>query len=215
MEEFKTILGESKADLEIKKSIFIGHSKQCKNEEDAINFIEQIKKENRQANHNCYAYIIGANKGIQRYSDDSEPQGTAGLPILGVLKSEDLTDISIVVTRYFGGIKLGASGLIRAYSKAASLTLKDSNVVFMKKYLKINLSIDYTLLGKVENYLVTNKYFEIKRDYTDKVSIDLYISDVEYEKFEKDIIELTSAAAQMEIILRLILPEKNRKIIGG
>lgn len=215
MEEFKTILGESKADLEIKKSIFIGHSKQCKNEEDAINFIEQIKKENRQANHNCYAYIIGANKGIQRYSDDSEPQGTAGLPILGVLKSEDLTDICIVVTRYFGGIKLGASGLIRAYSKAASLALKDSNVVFMKKYLKINLSIDYTLLGKVENYLVTNKYFEIKRDYTDKVSIDLYISDVEYEKFEKDIIELTSAAAQMEIILRLILPEKNRKIIGG
>lgn len=215
MEEFKTILGESKADLEIKKSIFIGHSKQCKNEEDAINFIEQIKKENRQANHNCYAYIIGANKGIQRYSDDSEPQGTAGLPILGVLKSEDLTDICIVVTRYFGGIKLGASGLIRAYSQAASLALKDSNIVFMKKYLKINLSIDYTLLGKVENYLVTNKYFEIKRDYTDKVSIDLYISDVEYEKFEKDIIELTSAAAQIEKISRLILPEKNRKIIGG
>lgn len=215
MEEFKTILGENNAKIEIKKSIFIAHAKQCSSEEDALEFIDLIKRQNRQANHNCYAYVIGANKGIQRYSDDSEPQGTAGIPILGVIKSEELTDICIVVTRYFGGVKLGASGLIRAYSKAAALSIDDSKVVFMKKYLEIKLSIDYTLLGKVENYLLVNKYFEISRDYTDKVTIKLYISDEEYNKFENDLVELTSALAKINIISRLILPERNRKIIGG
>lgn len=215
MEEYKTILGESEIQLEIKKSLFIGHAKAVDNEEEAIEFIEEVKKNNRQANHNCYAYIIGANKGIQRYSDDGEPQGTAGIPILGVLKSEDLTNICLVVTRYFGGVKLGASGLIRAYSKSTSLALDEANVVCMKKYLKINLLIDYTLLGKVENYILSNEYFEISRDYTDKVSIHLYISDGEYEGFEKDLIELTSANIEVQVGQKLLLAEKNRKIIGG
>ncbi|MDO5026219.1 MAG: YigZ family protein [Tissierellia bacterium] len=215
MEEYKTILASSEANLEIKKSMFIARAKAVENEDQAVDFIDQVRRENRQANHNCYAYIIGANKGIQRYSDDNEPQGTAGLPILGVLKSEDLTNICLVVTRYFGGVKLGASGLIRAYSKASSLALEEADLVFMKKYLKINLSIDYTLLGKVENYILTNRYFEISRDYTDKVTIYLYISEKEFEKFEKDIVELSSGKLRIEIDKKLLLAEKNRKIIGG
>lgn len=215
MQEYKTVLAEKEAQLDIKKSIFIGHVKPCNTEEEAIEFIEQIKKDNRQANHNCYSYVIGANKGIQRYSDDGEPQGTAGIPILGVIKSEDLTNICIVVTRYFGGVKLGASGLIRAYSKASSMVISETDIIEMKKYLKISTSIDYTLLGKVENFISTNRYFVISKDFTDKVTIKLYISEKEYEKFEKEIIELTSANIDINIEKSLLLAEKNREIIGG
>ncbi len=215
MEEYRTILGQSKAEYEVKKSNFIGHVFACSTEEEAIDFIERVRKDNRQANHNCYAYIIGANKGIQRYSDDSEPQGTAGIPILEVLKSEDLTNLCVVVTRYFGGVKLGASGLIRAYTKATSLALSNAKIVDMKKYLKISLVIDYTLLGKVENYLVVNKIYEISRDYTEKVLICLYIIESEFETIQKDLIEMTSANIEIDIVEKKLLADNNRVIIEG
>ena len=107
-----------------KKSQFIGYAKRCENEEEAKAFVAEIKSMHKQATHNCWAYVVGKNMGIQRYSDDGEPQGTAGIPILEVMKKSNVTDCAIVVTRYFGGIMLGAGGLTRAYTKGASIALK-------------------------------------------------------------------------------------------
>lgn len=215
MKEYRTVLGEAIQELEIKKSIFIAHIKACQTEEEALDFIEGVKKEHRSANHNCYAYALGDRRMTLRYSDDGEPQGTAGLPMLEVLNKEGLTNLCLVVTRYFGGIKLGASGLIRAYSKAASLCVDEALTVFMKNYLRIALEIDYTLLGKVENYIQNKAFHVIEKNYTDKVSIRLYVARDLYENFEAEIIEMTNAACRLEVLEELLLAEKNGKIIGG
>ncbi|MDZ5035113.1 YigZ family protein, partial [Clostridium perfringens] len=112
-----------------KKSEFIGYAKRCESEEEAKTFIAEIKNKHKQATHNCWAYVIGENMVVQRYSDDGEPQGTAGIPILEVMKKSNVTDCAIVVTRYYGGILLGAGGLTRAYTKGASIALKAGGVV--------------------------------------------------------------------------------------
>ena len=213
--EFRTILGQTSQELEIRKSTFISHIKACQSEEEALSFIEDIKKEHRSATHNCHAYAIGENRMTLRYSDDGEPQGTAGIPMLEVLNKEELTNVCLVVTRYFGGIKLGASGLIRAYSKAASLGIEKALTVCMKNYLRISLEIDYTLLGKVENYIQTKAYHLIATDYTDKVSMSLYIPRNKYVDFENEIIEMTNATGRLAVEEELLLAEKNGKIIGG
>ena len=211
--EYKTVLGKGENSIEIKKSNFIGYVAHCEDEQEAIDFIDEIRRLNRQATHNCYAYIIGDNKLTQRYSDDGEPQGTAGIPILEVLKKEDLTNICVVVTRYYGGVKLGASGLIRAYSKGAVIALETVDNVWMRNYNRVQLDIDYTLLGKIDNYILNGEYHEIDRKYTDKVSIDLYISQDEYDQFKSNIIEMTSANANLTVTDNLLLASNNRKII--
>ncbi len=213
--EFRTILGQTSQELEIRKSTFISHIKACQTEEEALAFIEDIKKEHRSATHNCHAYAIGENRMTLRYSDDGEPQGTAGIPMLEVLNKEELTNVCLVVTRYFGGIKLGASGLIRAYSKAASLGIEKALTVYMKNYLRISLEIDYTLLGKVENYIQTKAFHLIATDYTDKVSMSLYIARDRYVAFENEITEMTNATCSLVVEEELLLAEKNGKIIGG
>src|SRR5699024_4890875 len=113
----------------INKSRFIGYASPVESEKSAQEFIDTIKQKHKDATHNVFAYIIGQNKNIQRYSDDGEPSGTAGIPILEMMKKEDLTDTVIVVTRYFGGIKLGAGGLVRAYIKGAKCGLESANIV--------------------------------------------------------------------------------------
>lgn len=213
--EYRTILGNTTAEMEIKKSLFISDIKHCNSEEEAVEFINEIKSKHRQANHVCSAYIIGENKLIQRYNDDGEPQGTAGIPMLEVLKKEDLTNLCVTVTRYFGGIKLGASGLIRAYSKACSNAIDASNDVNMINYKKVSIGLDYTLLGKIENYLINGKFFEIEKNYTDKVEILLYIRSDEFDEFKSDLTDMTSGTCQIEVTKDLLLAEKNRKIIEG
>lgn len=213
--EYRTILGNTTAEMEIKKSLFISDIKHCNSEEEAVEFINEIKSKHRQANHVCSAYIIGENKLIQRYNDDGEPQGTAGIPMLEVLKKEDLTNLCVTVTRYFGGIKLGASGLIRAYSKACSNAIDASNDVNMINYKKVSIGLDYTLLGKIENYLINGKFFEIEKNYTDKVKILLYIRSDEFDEFKSDLTDMTSGTCQIEVTKDLLLAEKNRKIIEG
>ena len=113
---YKTILKDAKAEIEIKKSIFIGHAFFVKSEEEALEILGRVKEEHRSATHNCHAYIIGEDGLTQRYSDDGEPSGTAGIPMLEVLKKEDMRNVLVIVTRYFGGTKLGAGGLVRAYT---------------------------------------------------------------------------------------------------
>lgn len=175
-----------------KKSEFIGYAKRCENEEEAKAFINEIKAMHKQATHNCYAYVIGENMGIQRYSDDGEPQGTAGIPILEVMKKSNVTDCAIVVTRYYGGILLGAGGLTRAYTKGASIAIKAAKVVEKVKGQKLLFTMEYDMLGKIQ-YIFNEKNWHIEDiEYTDKVLLST-ISEVSIvEEIEKEIIEISS-----------------------
>lgn len=175
-----------------KKSEFIGYAKRCENEEEAKAFINEIKAMHKQATHNCYAYVIGENMGIQRYSDDGEPQGTAGIPILEAMKKSNVTDCAIVVTRYYGGILLGTGGLTRAYTKGASIAIKAAKVVEKVKGQKLLFTMEYDMLGKIQ-YIFNEKNWHIEDiEYTDKVVLST-ISEVSIvEEIEKEIIEASS-----------------------
>lgn len=175
-----------------KKSEFIGYAKRCETEEEAKAFVTEIKNMHKQATHNCYAYVIGENMGIQRYSDDGEPQGTAGIPILEVMKKSNITDCAIVVTRYFGGILLGAGGLTRAYTKGASVALKAAGVVEKVKGVKITLDMEYDMLGKFQ-YKCNEKNWHIEdTEYTDKVSVHMIAELDVASEIEKTAIEISN-----------------------
>lgn len=190
-----TIKDEARDEFEEKKSAFICNIKRVYGEEEARTFINKIKSENREATHNVYAYIIGANKGIQRYSDDGEPQGTAGIPVLEVLKKNDITDVVVVVTRYFGGTLLGAGGLVRAYSKGASIAIKKGGIVEKVKGLALSITIDYDLLGKVQ-YLCNDKDWYIEDiEYFEKVKLKLLCEASIIDNIEKEVTEVTSGKA--------------------
>jgi uncharacterized YigZ family protein len=170
---YKTIRMQATGEYEEKKSVFIASIKRVNNEEEAKQFISDIRNNYKEARHNVYAYIIGSNKGVQRYSDDGEPQGTGGIPVLEVIKKNDITDTVIVVTRYFGGILLGSAGLCRAYGKAASLAVKNGCVVEKVKGIELEIITDYDLLGKIQ-YTFNQKGWQIEAiNYTDKVSISV------------------------------------------
>lgn len=175
-----------------KKSEFIGYAKRCETEEEAKAFVTEIKNMHKQATHNCYAYVIGENMGIQRYSDDGEPQGTAGIPILEVMKKSNITDCAIVVTRYFGGILLGAGGLTRAYTKGASVALKAAGVVEKVKGVKITLDMEYDMLGKFQYKCNEKNWYIEDTEYTDKVSVHMIAELDVASEIEKTAIEISN-----------------------
>ncbi len=168
-----TVKGSATSEFQEKKSTFIGYIKRVNTEEEAKNFVNEIKSMHKEATHNVYAYIVGENKGIQRYSDDGEPQGTAGIPVLEVIKKNDLTDVAVVVTRYFGGILLGGGGLIRAYSKGASSAIEEAGIVEKVKGLKLRFTLEYDLIGKIQYLCGTNNWHIEDTIYTDKVELSL------------------------------------------
>ena len=141
--EFRTIKEDGQVHEEIKKSRFICHAKRVYSEEEARNFITAIKKEHYKATHNCSAFIVGERSEIKRTSDDGEPSGTAGVPMLGVLENNNLTNVCVVVTRYFGGIKLGAGGLIRAYAGSVALAVKEIGIIEIKEQAGIDIQMSY------------------------------------------------------------------------
>lgn len=190
-----TVLKESKGEFEEKKSLFIGHVKRVYNEEEARDFINKIKSEHKQATHNVYAYIIGENKGIQRYSDDGEPQGTAGVPVLEVIKKSDIADVVVVVTRYFGGVLLGAGGLVRAYSKGASIAIKEAGIVEKVLGCPIEILIDYDLLGKVQYICSQNLWHIDEIEYTDRVKLCMSNEVLKLEQIKREITDATSGKA--------------------
>lgn len=212
---YKTILNKEKYENTIKKSNFISRIKRVYTEEDALNFIDEVKSENRGANHNCYAYILGEKSMIQRYSDDGEPQATAGIPILEVLKKENLTNVCVVVTRYFGGVKLGASGLIRAYTDGCSGVVNISQVVEVRDYYVVKCILDYSFVGKFDNWISNSLFYEIDRSYEEIISLRLYVDVDLYDKFSEEINNLTSGQIRFEIIENNLLFVKNREIMGG
>lgn len=190
-----TIRDYGEDSFEEKKSEFIGYAKRVESEEEAKEFINEIKSMHKQARHNCFAYVIGENYGIQRYSDDGEPQGTAGIPILEVMKKQGVTDCAIVVTRYFGGILLGAGGLTRAYTKGASIALKAGGVVEKVEGCKVSITIDYDLIGKIQYLCGQNNWHIEDSEYTDKVTIFIYAENEVAEVIEKEVIEATNGKA--------------------
>lgn len=153
-----------------KRSEFIGHISPAETNKDAINFINHIKENNRKARHNVYAYIL-RDGNISRYSDDGEPQGTAGIPVLEVLRKNNLTDVCCVVTRYFGGILLGGGGLVRAYSHSTALAIEAAEVLKMYKCSELILSLSYDLYGKITYIFSDYEIKQINSDFSDGVKI--------------------------------------------
>lgn len=173
MKRYRTLHERGCDEETIKKSRFIGYASPVASENEAIAFIEEIRERHSDARHNVYAYITGEGSNVQRYSDDKEPSGTAGIPILELLKKEGLKDVVVVVSRYFGGIKLGVGGLVRAYLNGAKIALDSAKIVEKVPYARIRVRVDYTLNGKVENELMTDGYITENIDYDDAVNMDI------------------------------------------
>ncbi|SFM23986.1 uncharacterized protein, YigZ family [Gracilibacillus orientalis] len=182
----------------IQKSRFIGYVQRVANEDDAQQFIQSIKKKHADATHNCSAYMIGEHDQIQKANDDGEPSGTAGVPILEVLKKRQLKDTAVVVTRYFGGTKLGAGGLIRAYSSTTTLAINTTGVVERKRMKKYFVTVDYTLLGKVENELRQSSYILGEMEYLDQVTLHVRTLNGEETTFMDWITNLTSGKVEIQ-----------------
>ncbi|RPF54347.1 YigZ family protein [Aquisalibacillus elongatus] len=198
LEHYLTIKEEGSHEIEIQKSRFIGHVKRTETEEEAQEFIQQIKKEHKSATHNCSAYMIGEQNLTQKAHDDGEPSGTAGVPMLEVLKQMDLKDTTIIVTRYFGGIKLGAGGLIRAYSSSTSEAIKAVGIVRRSLMQHIQLKVDYHLIGKVENELRNSSFLLKKIEYLDQVTFNIYAPISEAESCNDWLVNLTSGQGHID-----------------
>ncbi len=203
---YKTIGGYGVDEVIINKSRFIGYSMPVNSEEEALEFIEEISTKHKDATHNVYAYVIGEESNIQRFSDDGEPSGTAGIPALEVLKKEDLRNVVVVVTRYFGGIKLGGGGLIRAYTRGAKIAIDAGKIVDMTLHHKLKINIPYTLYGKVENFLMNNGYTPEEIKYDINVVIYLYVIKSQVDDFINEITNLTNGNAEIEYSGEMHLP---------
>lgn len=197
LHSYYTVKGYGEHEIEIQKSRFIAYIDRAETEEEAQEFIQSIKKKHWNANHNCSAYLIGENDLIQKANDDGEPSGTAGVPILEVLKKKHLKDTVVVITRYFGGIKLGAGGLIRAYGKSTSEGLSATGIVERKLMRIVHTTVDYTWLGKIENELRSSVYQLKEIHYLDKVEIETFVEEAQTETFKKWMVELTSGQCEL------------------
>lgn len=204
---YLTVKGYGENEIIIDKSRFIAHVSRAETEEEAQEFIQTIKKEHWNATHNCSAYLIGEHDEIQKANDDGEPSGTAGVPILEVLKKRKLKDTVVVVTRYFGGIKLGAGGLIRAYGKATSEGINATGIVERKLMKVMHTNIDYTWLGKLENELRSSIYNVKEIHYLDAVEIETYVEESQTDAFKEWMVELTNGQCKVREGERLYLEE--------
>lgn len=213
MSNYKTLHKFGLDEYIVEKSTFIGYAKPIKTEEEAIEFINEIKKKHKDATHNVWAYTIGENMNIQRYSDDGEPQGTAGIPTLEVIKKEDLRDVVVVVTRYFGGIKLGAGGLVRAYTKGAKVGIEAGIVIEKVKYSEVKIKIEYTQLGRIQNEIM-NLGFKVKDTiYSEDVELIVYVRNEEAQSLMDRIIDITSGTADVSLGEEYYLSEKDGELI--
>ncbi|MGE6855482.1 YigZ family protein [Bacillus sp. FSL K6-2841] len=192
LNRYLTVKSRGEHEIVIEKSRFICHIQRAVSEEEAQAFIQSIKKQHWNATHNCSAYLIGEHDLIQKANDDGEPSGTAGVPMLEVLKKRKLKDTVVVVTRYFGGIKLGAGGLIRAYGKSVSEAINHVGMVERCLMRTMHTTIDYTWLGKVENELRASSFQLKEIHYTEDVIFETYVEETQTEQFIEWMTELTN-----------------------
>lgn len=204
---FRTVYQEASIVDHVKKSRFIGYVKPVSSVEEAQIFIETIKKKHWDASHNVPCYVIGDRMQIQKFSDDGEPSGTAGLPILNILKNENITNVVVVITRYFGGVKLGTGGLVRAYGHTAKLALEEGRLIEMLDFTSVYVEMNYTLHGRFQNFLMQNPDFLIEgTDYTDHVLTKLFVRSEELEAFQHKVIDMTNDQCKIKIKDELRLP---------
>lgn len=198
-ELYTTLASEGSDEFEEKRSIFIGHAKHITSEDEAMEFIKAKKKEYSDATHNCWAYLL---KGgiVARYSDDGEPQGTAGVPMLEAIRKSGVEDCVVVVTRYFGGILLGAGGLVRAYSHGTSVALAAAKVVTYEKYTEMQLDCSYSDYQKYSVILPTLGAIIDNTDFSDKVVIRFAIKETVVDKLVLKITEMSGGRDKPEMV---------------
>ena len=204
---YKTVSNEAISEIVRLKSRFIAHVCPVKNENEAIDFINKIKKLHPAATHNVYAYVC-RKQNTQRYSDDGEPSGTAGVPVLDVIKKGGFTDMCIVVTRYFGGTLLGAGGLVRAYGSAASEGVQAAGPVFMIYSDVFEVETDYSLLGKLQYEIAANGYMTLSSDFGENVKITVCTDAERGEELYKKITEASFGQAKINKISTMFVPRE-------
>jgi len=191
LQPYKTLLKRGHDEFIINKSRFIADSKPVSSEEEALAFLNEIRSTYKDATHRCYAYIIGRNMGIMRYSDDGEPGGTAGMPIIEVMKAREVTDCVMVVTRYFGGILLGAGGLVRAYSQGAACGVNAAGVGVMHPTVRYMMDVPYPMLNKVEYYLKSAPVRVEDKVFADVITLTLLVKCMDQDKLIADLTSLS------------------------
>ena len=194
----KIVFDGGEDELTEKKSRFIATVKPVDSEEEALEFIAGIKKKYWNARHNCFAYVIGERQEIQRCSDDGEPQGTAGRPMLDVLLGADVHNVAVVVTRYFGGILLGTGGLVRAYSRSVQIGLEASTIIEKQKGSRITIQTDYNGIGKLQYLLGQRGIPIVDSQYTDVVNLQVLVEEAAVSELREAVTEATSARAGWE-----------------
>ncbi|HWR18990.1 MAG TPA: YigZ family protein [Clostridia bacterium] len=199
MRPYTTVNLASRIEFSVNRSRFIGRCFPLINEEEALRFLADIKKEHWDATHNCFAYALGPSFETARFSDDGEPGGTAGMPMLEVLKNKGVTDTLVIVTRYFGGVLLGTGGLVRAYSRTASEAVLEAGIVHMCPARRVFIRIDYARYGAVESY-VRQQAGEVECAFAEDVTISAMVSTERLSAFQKDITELTDGRAAITLL---------------
>lgn len=213
LEKKKTVYLAGEGEIIEKKSRFIATVKIVHSEEEAVQFIESMKKKYWDATHNCSAYVIGERKELMRCSDDGEPQGTAGRPMLDVLLGEDIYDVAVVVTRYFGGTLLGTGGLVRAYSKAVQEGLAQSIIIEQKYGVLLEVITDYNGIGKLQYLFGQEKMPIIESEYTDIVTLKVLIPKQRIEAIRKAVTEATNGKARMHEVEELYYAVLDGKVL--
>ena len=198
LEQYRTVYEGGEGEITKKKSRFNATVHPVESEEEALAFLEEMKKKYWDARHNCYVYSIGMNREFTRCSDDGEPSGTAGRPMLDVILGEDIYNVAVVVTRYFGGVLLGTGGLVRAYSKAVQEGLAASKVILKQKGIALKITTDYTGLGKIQYIAGERNIPVLDSEYTDKVVMKLLVPVQDVGSVRKAITEGTNGRAGIE-----------------
>lgn len=198
MESYRTVSHEGCGEYEVKRSRFLCYAAPVHSQDEATAFISAIKQKHWDARHNCSAYILREG-GVKRFSDDGEPQGTAGMPILDVLEKSEVTDVCVVITRYFGGILLGAGGLVRAYSHSATLALEAGEVITMVKCARCELTCDYTLYGRIPALIAEHDGKETDTDFTDNVTVRFTLPEDNVAPFQTKLTEYSSGKYQVSV----------------
>ena len=193
VDSYNTILTPGTDEIVEKKSRFIGYAQPVSSEEEAYAFVESVKKKHYDARHNCHAFAIGKENTLYRFSDDGEPQGTAGKPILEVISGNQVTDICIVVTRYFGGTLLGTGGLVRAYTDAAKACIENTQVLAKRRMIPMKLHTNYTDFGKIQYLLASEEIPILDSEYGEDVCVHVEIFVDDADKVKKKLIEVTAA----------------------
>ena len=194
--DYKTLKQAASDEFIVNKSRFIGYASPCETEEEALAFLKSVREKHKDATHNCYAYVIGQNAGIMRYNDDGEPGGTAGMPMMEVLKARGVVNCCVVVTRYFGGILLGAGGLVRAYSHGCAIALNAAQVVKMETSQRILLDVPYPLWDRVNHALKSLPQITEETNFGASVEATLLIRQKDVEEVTAKIIAITDAKAE-------------------